>query len=62
MADLWRLGVTVYMVAVLIWMGVMLEDLSSDLESEKVVLSVGFIGILISFIGALVHGRRPPSG
>ncbi len=56
------MGVTVYMVAVLIWMGVMLEDLSSDLESEKVVLSVGFIGILISFIGALVHGRRPPSG
>ncbi len=61
MVDLWRLGVTIYMVAVLIWMGVMLEDSLGDLESEKVVLSVGFIGILVSFIGALVHGRRPPS-
>lgn len=41
MADLWRLGVTIYMIAVLIWMGVMLEDLTETWKVKRLLLASG---------------------
>jgi len=61
MVDLWRLGVTIYMVAVLWWMVDELEKIGRH-DTAGVVLAVGFIGVIISFVGSLNRKKVNPMG